>query len=180
MLTYISLLRGINVSGQKLIKMADLKTLYLGLGFANVRTYLQSGNVVFECPHQDPGELADRIEAQIEQVYGYPVTVFIRRPEDFQRILAENPFVDRPGAEPNRLLVTFLHHQPVNTKLTDLSIPPGTSDELYIGEAEIYLFCPGGYGKSKLSNNYFERKLGVPATTRNWKTVNALFAMAVS
>jgi len=179
MYTCISLLRGINVSGQKLIKMADLKGLYEGLGFANVRTYLQSGNVVFDSLDKDASELTARIEARIEQVYGYLVTVFIRRPGDFQRILENSPFADRPGAQPNRLLVTFLLRRPLESKLNDLSIPPGTSDELLIGEGEIYLFCPDGYGKSKLSNNYIERKLGVPATTRNWKTVNALFDMAV-
>jgi uncharacterized protein (DUF1697 family) len=179
MYTYISLLRGINVSGQKKIKMADLKGLYEGLGFANVRTYLQSGNVVFDTHTQDARELAALIEARIEQDFGYSVTVFIRQPGDFQRILESNPFVDRPGAQPNRLLVTFLYRQSPEAKLNDLSIPPGTGDEFYIGKREIYLFCPGGYRKSKLSNNFFERKLGVPATTRNWKTVNALYEMGV-
>jgi uncharacterized protein (DUF1697 family) len=179
MYTYISLLRGINVSGQKKIKMADLKVLYEGLGFANVRTYQQSGNVVFDTHTQDADELAAHIEPRIKQVYGYSVTVFIRQPGDFQRILESNPFVDRPGAQPNRLLVTFLYRQSPEAKLNDLSIPPGTGDEFYIGKREIYLFCPGGYGKSKLSNNFFERKLGVPATTRNWKTVNALYEMGV-
>ena len=179
MYTYISLLRGINVSGQKKIKMADLKGLYEGLGFANVRTYLQSGNVVFDTHTQDADELAAIIEARIKQIYGYSVTVFIREPGDFQRILESNPFVDRPGAQPNRLLVTFLCRQSPEYKLYDLSILPDTGDEFSIGQSEIYLFYPDGYGKSKLSNNFFERKLGVPATTRNWKTVNALYDMGV-
>ncbi len=179
MYTHISLLRGINVSGQKKIKMAGLKGLYRGLGFASVRTYLQSGNVVFDSPENDAVELAARIEARIEQVYGFAVPVFIRHPEDFRRILESSPFADRPGTQPNRLLVTFLLSQPAQDKLEALNVPPDTSDEFAIGEAEIFLFCPEGYGRSKLSNHFFERKLGVPATTRNWKTVNALFDMAV-
>jgi uncharacterized protein (DUF1697 family) len=176
--TQISMLRGINVSGQKKIKMDELKRLYEELGFNRVRTYVQSGNVVFEGPEQDTAKLAEMIGDQIEHVFGYSVEVFIRDRQDFRRILDSNPFLDRPGAQPNRLLVTFLYRPPDEAKKGKLILPAGSRDEYAFGEQEIYLYCPDGYGRSKLSNNFFEAKLGMSATTRNWNSVNALYEMA--
>jgi uncharacterized protein (DUF1697 family) len=179
MSTYISMLRGINVGGQKMIRMETLRGVYTELGFTNIRTYVQSGNVVFESPDRDYQVLNRRIEAKLEQTCGYPVQVFIRQVDDFQRILTANPFLNDRNEYPDKLHVTFLYQHPPHTVLSKLTAPSGTTDEFAPGEMAVYLYCPHGYGKTKLSNGFFERKLGMPVTTRNWNTVNALYKIAV-
>lgn len=175
--TFITMLRGINVSGQKKMRMAELRSLCESLNLVKVKTYVQSGNVVFDSTEHDASALAKLIEAHIEQFFGYAVSVFIREPQDFQRIIAGNPFLTKRKEDPARLYVTFLYNHPLETNLSNLEIPNGDTDEFFVGEKEIFLFCPNGYGRTKLSNNFFERKLNLPATTRNWKTVNALHNM---
>jgi uncharacterized protein (DUF1697 family) len=169
------MLRGINVSGQKKIRMADLKSLFESLGLIHVQSYLQSGNVVFDSDEKDIGKLKDVIEAQIESTYGFSVPVLIRTRDDFKRVIQEHPFAQE---EAIRVLVTFLYELPDSSKLEELSHYQDKVDKFAIGKQEIFLFCPGGYGRTKLSNNFFEKKLGVVATTRNWKSVNALYEMA--
>ncbi len=173
--TYISLLRGINVSGQKKVRTADLKSLYESLELGNVQTYVQSGNVVFDSEEQDVEKLKNSIEAQIEAIFGFSVPVLIRSADDFQRVIKGHPFAHE---DPIRVLVTFLYELPEESKLAELSLYKNKVDQFALGEQEIFLFCPGGYGKTKLSNNFFEKKLGVVATTRNWKSVNTLYEMA--
>jgi len=178
MKTYISLLRGINVSGQKKILMAELKSLYESLGFENVQTYVQSGNVVIESEEQDTEALRKSIETQIKANYGFSVPVLIRTRDDFLRLIESKHFRKERSENPTRVMVTFLFEYPVQTRLIELSIPENDTCEFVIADQEIFLFCPDGYGRSKLSNNFFEKKLDVIATTRNWKTVNALYKMA--
>ena len=175
MQTYISILRGINVSGQKPVRMADLKSLYESLGIGNVETYVQSGNVVFDSEEIDSEILTKSIEGQIEKTFEFAVPVLVRSADDFLRVIKNHPFKEE---EPVRVLVTFLYQHPEQSKLDDLSRYEDKVDKFAIGEQEIFLFCPGGYGKTKLSNTFFEKKLSVIATTRNWKTVNALYQMA--
>jgi len=169
------MLRGINVSGQKKIRMAELKSLYDSLGLINVETYVQSGNVVFDSEEKYVKKLRQIIEAQIESVVGFSVPVLIRTRGEFKRIIENHPFA---GEEAIRVLVTFLYDRPEKSRLEDLSHYEDKVDQFAIGEREIFLFCPGGYGKTKLSNTFFEKKLDVVATTRNWKSVNALYQMA--
>lgn len=175
--TYISMLRGINVSGQNMIKMGDLKSLYESLGFLNVRTYLQSGNVVFDSPASDYLELSNTIAAQIKQTLGFTIPVFIRSGDDFGWVLANNPFINDRHEDLTRMYVTFLFQKVDVDKIKNLAAPANVTDEFIFGENEIYLFCPDGYGRTKLNNNFFEKKLNTPATTRNWNTVNALYQM---
>jgi uncharacterized protein (DUF1697 family) len=177
--TFISMLRGINVSGQKKIRMVELQLLYESLDLLNVKTYVQSGNVVFDSAEQDAAKVAGLIGTKIEQVFGCSVPVLIRGTNDFQRIVNGNPFLIERNEDPTKLHVTFLYDPPSESKLSGLEIPNNETGEFFVGEQEIFLFCPDGYGKTKLSNNFFERKLGVSATTRNWKTVNALLEMSV-
>lgn len=177
--TYISLLRGINVSGQKKIRMADLRSLYETLELKNVQSYLQSGNVVFDSKEQDAAKLRNLIEAQIEATYGFSVPILILIGDDFRRLIGSRPFVKERSENPTRVMVTFFYERPDRSKLDALSIPENETCQFVIGKHEIFLHCPDGYGRSKLSNNFFERKLGVIATTRNWKTVEALHMMAI-
>ncbi len=172
------MLRGINVGGQKAIRMAELKSLYESLGLVKVETYVQSGNVIFDGAKQNAAKLAGLIEAQIERSFEYAVSVFIRDANDFQRLVDSNPFLTGRNEDPAKLHVTFLYSSPSKSALNNLDIPNAEPDEFIVTGREIFLFCPNGYGRTKLSNKVFEKKLNTPATTRNWKTVNALLKMA--
>ena len=172
------MLRGVNVGGQKKIRMAELASLYESLGLGNVKTYVQSGNVVFQSAKSNASALANQIEAQISRLLEYSVDVFIRDTTDFQRIIDSNPFLNKRKEDPAKLHVTFLYHPPSEAKLGSLGIPNDKGDEFIVGGQEIYIFCPNGYARTKFSNTFFEKKLGVPATSRNWNTVVALHKMA--
>ena len=174
---YVTLLRGINVGGKKMLPMETLRGIYAGLGFSGVRTYLQSGNVVFESAEQDQAGLVKRIEAHIEQACGYSVPVFIRQAAELRRVLAGNPYLTGRREDPSKLHVTFLYQAPPEEVWSRLVAPGDTADEFAKGEMAVYLFCPNGYGKTRLSNSFFERKINLPVTTRNWNTVNALYKM---
>jgi len=158
--------------------MAQLTNLYESLGLVNVKTYVQSGNVIFNSAKSNTFALAILIEAQIKRLLGYSVSVFIRDTNDFQRIIDSNPFLNKRKEDPAKLHVTFLYRLPSVAKLGSWSIPNDKSDEFFVGGQEIFLFCPYGYGKTKFSNTFFEKKLSMPATTRNWKTVMALHKIA--
>jgi uncharacterized protein (DUF1697 family) len=179
MSTFISMLRGINVGIQKRLRMETLRGFYKELGFNSIRTYVQSGNVVFESAEQDQSKLVRLIEAKIEQTCGYPVQVFIRQADELQRILADNPFLNDRNEDPSKLHVTFLYRIPSEPWWSEFVPPRDTTDEFARTNKAIYLFCPNGYGKTRLSNSFFERKLGIPVTTRNWNTVNNLYSMAI-
>jgi uncharacterized protein (DUF1697 family) len=175
--TFISLLRGINVSGQKKIRMEELRHVYEALHLANVQTYVQSGNVVFDTEDGDAAVLAGRIEAQIEQTFGFSVPVLLRQVADFSFILHNNPFLNDRNVDSDHLYLTFLAAAPPAQLVGQLKAP-GDGDEFVLVGREIFVFCPNGYGRTKLNNNFFEKKLKLYATTRNWKTVNALYEMA--
>ena len=186
MKTFISLLRGVNVSGQNKIRMPELKGVYESMGLVNVETYIQSGNVLFDTSDQEPVPLAAAIEAGINRSFGTSVQVLLRDAALLKRILTGNPFINQRLEHSEKLHVTFLSAQPSGSALS--SLPPqaetdhpgaGNVDEFLVNGKEIYLFCPNGYGRTRLSNNFFERKLHVSATTRNWKTVNALYTLAL-
>ena len=179
MSVYVSMLRGINVGGIKQIRMDTLRGIYEEAGFSKVRTYVQSGNVVFESSEQDPFGLEKRIEAQIEQICGFSIPVFIRQAHELQKILTGNPFLYDRNEDPSKLHITFLHQAPLETAWSKLVAPSGILDESSRGELAVYLYCPNGYGKTKLTNGFFERILGVSVTTRNWNTVNALYKMVM-
>ncbi len=174
MIGYISLLRGINVSGQKKIRMEELKKLYESLDFTQVKTYIQSGNVIFESPDSDTSELVNRIETKIKQIFGFSVRVIIRTKNEFQHIINNNPFCGIRQEEITKLHVTFLSDTPAASTLNAIGEFENESDEWIIAGKDIYLFCPNGYGRTKLTNNFFEKKLNLSATTRNWNTVNKL------
>ncbi len=158
--------------------MEELRNVYEILGLTHVETYVQSGNIVFDSEEENTIKLAKYIEAQIEQTFGFTTPVFIRSADDLQHIITGNPFLIRRNEDPTRLHVTFLYAFPADVRMHDVKNLNESGDEFFIQGQEIYLFCPNGYGRTKLNNNFFERKLNLPATTRNWKTVNALFDIA--
>ena len=172
------MLRGINVSGQKKVKMDDLRSIYESLGFHNVITYIQSGNVIFECQNTDKTELKEKIEKSIEEKFEFQVPVEIRTERELENILNNSPFgpIDLAN-EGTKYLVTFLSAIPSKSKVSEIQQFVAAPEKLIINSQEVYLYCPHGYGKSKLSNNFLENKLGIEATTRNWKIVNKLYEL---
>jgi uncharacterized protein (DUF1697 family) len=169
---YVSLLRGINVSGQKKIQMADLKVLYQSLGFTKVTTYIQSGNVIFTSPQTDSSVLQQMIEQAINDQYHFSVPVTLCPSDAFSVILADVPFKNINLAEDgSKVLITFLSNIPSNEKISTLFEYVIAPEQLIICGNIVYLYCPKGYGKSKLSNVFLERKLKVLATTRNLKSI---------
>lgn len=173
---YISLLRGINVSGQKMIKMDKLKKLYESLGFKNVRTYIQSGNVIFESDQKDALKLQKIIEKKIEEVFGFDVRVFVRTPEELKRVIDNNPF---PGEEKGWYFI-FSSSSCVGLPLEELQKAKADSEQFSVSEYGIYLLFPEGVGQTKLSNNFFEKKLKMNGTMRNWNTVNKILELSMN
>jgi uncharacterized protein (DUF1697 family) len=179
MTTYISLIRGINVSGQKKILMPELKALYEGLGFSRVMTYIQSGNVIFSTDINTPVPLlSSRIEKAISDKYGFNIPVIIRTIEEIKAILAANPFIKSSEQVIEKYYVTFLEEKPLKADIEKINPFNFLPDKFFIVEREIYLNCASGYGTTKLSNTFFENKFKVKATTRNWNTVNKLLELA--
>jgi len=168
------MLRGINVSGQKKIKMNELISLYESLSFKNVTTYIQSGNVLFDSSADNLVSLAEKIEKEIKKEFLFEVPVIIRTKEELKHIIKTNPFLKREDIDHSKLHITFL------TKTVKKPIPPkimetkSAEDEFFTSNKEIYLFCPKGYGRTKYNNNFFERYLSMNATTRNWNTIMAI------
>jgi uncharacterized protein (DUF1697 family) len=175
---YISILRGINVSGQKKILMTDLKVLYEALGFTDVVTYIQSGNVIFKGKKETDSKIAEKIETAMQKKYKFEVPVIIRSFEEIEKVLSSNPFLKKKSTDVERLHVTFLEESPSKENLEAVRKYDFSPDEFIVDGKEVYLHAPGGYGNTKLSNTFFENKLKVKATTRNWKTVNKLAELA--
>lgn len=176
--TYIAMLRGINVSGHKIVKMERLRTSFGDLGFKNVKTYVQSGNVIFEAATASTASLSAKIEQKILGDFGFSVPVLLKTAQALSEIVKRNPFLKHPEIDRSKLHITFLSDAPPGTALEELqplAVPP---ELLHIIGGEIYLYCPNGYGRTKLSNTAIEKKLAVRATTRNWATTNALLTMA--
>ncbi len=173
--TFIALLRAVNVGGHNRIGMAPLRDLFTSIGFDNVRTYLQSGNIVACTSRKNSGPMALTIEREIERVFGHQVRVIVRTGEDFQRVISNNPY--RKNVDWSRFYVAFLSEKPTASVLKQLRLPESGDDECEIRGREIYLRCPSGAGKTKLSNTFFEKSLGIVSTIRNWNTVTALSTM---
>ena len=173
--TFVSMLRGINVSGQKKVSMEELKKSCESMGFRKVRTYIQSGNVIFEDSGEDIEALADRIRGTIEDHFGFEVAIVIRTGNELQEVIANLPFTKQ---DRSKLHVTFLSAKPSTVPTGEIDSAREGGEEFSIAGREIYLFCPNGYGRTKLTNTFFERKLKVSATTRSWRTVDALCSMA--
>lgn len=158
-----------------MVKMPELADLYRSLGFVNVRTYLQSGNVIFSHTDEELSGIAVKIEKALKHRLGLDVAVFLRTGDQLRSVVAGNPF---SGEERSRLHVVFLSSRPSNLPSDKLRSLRDRGEEFAVKNQEIYLFLPNGIGRSKLSNNFLEKAFGIPATTRNWNTVTAISELA--
>jgi len=175
MKTYIALLRGINVSGQKKVPMEQLRELFAKPGFQNVQTYIQSGNVIFQSTEKNKIDLEQMIYSSIQDHFGFEVSVLVKTSNEIKDILVACPF---SKVKKESSYFTLLHNIP------DKELTLSTSKESYPNEAFIitndcvYFYTETGYGKAKCNNNFFERKLKVTATTRNYKTMLKLLSLS--
>lgn len=175
--TFVAILRGINVSGKNMIKMPALVKTFESLGFENVKTYVQSGNVIFQSQSKIISDLEKQIQDKIENNFEAKIPVIILDRKYIMEVQENNPFVKESDIDLSKLHVTFLSEEPESKNIVKIDADKYFPDEFIIDKKVIYLYCPGGYGKTKLHNNFFESKLKVNATTRNWNTVNALVKM---
>ena len=172
---YLALLRGINVSGKNIILKQDLQVLFYNLGFEDVVTYIQSGNVVFKTEKQHLDGLAKTISSRIKKVFDYDVPVIIKTKADMESVIAKNPFLKEKDVNIKQLYVFYLDEVPEETiNLLNYNI---ANDQFEILKNIIYVKYDIGAGKSKLSNNLIEKKLNVIATARNWRTTTKLLAL---
>lgn len=176
---FVSVLRGINVSGQKKILMQDLKTLYESLQFKEVQTYIQSGNVVFKSNEKiNDLKIAKKIEEAILKKYNFHVPVIVRSADEMKKIASSNPFLKEKNIDEKKLHVTFLSETPSEENVKSIENIHFAPDRFITSGKEIHLHIPESYGETKLSNQFFEKKLKVTATTRNWNTVIKLMEMS--
>ena len=178
MQTYICLLRGINVSGHKKIKMANLKSSFEELGFSNVTTYIQSGNIIFHSAENNPIALEDLVHKMLLDQFGFDIAVIIFTPNYLEKVIAENPFYKDKTKDEKKFYVLFLKDNPLAEQIDHLATYDYSPEEYILVDKLIYYYAAIGAGKAKMSTNFFENKLKVSATARNWRTVNKLLDLS--
>jgi uncharacterized protein (DUF1697 family) len=174
-MTHVALLRGINVTGKNMLPMKELAQMFSDAGCSHVRTYIQSGNVIFEAPGEAV-KIAQVITAKIEKKFGYRVPIIIRTSAQLLKTIHGNPFL-KAGVDQKWLHVYFLAHSPNAGAIATLDPARSAPDAFHVRGQEIYLHLPNGMGRSKLTNAYFDSKLSTICTARNWATVLKLAAM---
>ena len=168
------MLRGINVGGHKRIKMDQLRASFEALGFEQVKTYLQSGNVVFKTGKKSPAALSRKIEGQILKDFGFSVSVISRTAGEMSETITNNPFLKEREIDPEKLHVMFLSEAPAQAALKRLADLTTAPDRFHAPGKAIYFYLPNGVSESVLMKRPVDRILSVVTTTRNWKTVNSL------
>lgn len=177
MSTRIALLRSVNVLGKNMIKMPELAVAFEKAGFGNVRTYIQSGNIIFETVEESGEFLSRMIRELMIKEFGLTIQAVVITPQELAGIVARNPFVQQPGVDLTKQHVTFLDRDidpEKEEKLLSYHYPP---DAINIGNRTVYVHCPDGYGRTKYHNNFIEKKLAANATSRNWNTCLKLLEM---
>jgi uncharacterized protein (DUF1697 family) len=173
--TFLALLRGINVGGANKVPMKELRRTFENLGLENVRTYLQSGNVIFES-RSTAKRLAAEIEDAISEAFGLKISVVLRTRPELKRVATGNPFLTE-NAKPTSLHVMFLAARASPKAIKTLDPDRSPPDEFEVRGREVYLWFPNGSARSKLTTDYFESKLGTRATARNWNTITKVLAL---
>ena len=171
MKTYVVLLRGVNVSGKNIIKMAVLKTVLIDNDFQNVTTYIQSGNIILSSDLSKEA-VSKKIQQLINDHFQLQIAVFCLDLNEMETVLQKNPFTD--NIEPNKLFFTFLNEEPAADLLADLEKIDFATDQFKVIDKVLYFYLPKGMANSKLNNNFFEKKLKVTATGRNLNTIHKL------
>jgi uncharacterized protein (DUF1697 family) len=174
---YLALLRSVNIGGYGRMAMNDLRGTFGSLGYDDVVTYIQSGNVLFSASSRSEDAIVEAIENRIAHDFGDSPAVLLRTVTDLRRIGSKSPFAKK-GADPARHHVTFLDEAPSKAALQALQLPPSGKDELVVDGREVYVNTPDGYAGTKYTGTFIERRLGVVSTTRNWNTVTKLCELA--
>ena len=173
----IAFLRGINVGGRNRLPMRDLTAMVVDAGCSNVRTYIQSGNVLYQPGTALGDDIPSAISSSILSRFGYRIPVIARTAQELREIVRANPFV-KSGADTDKLHVVFLAELPDGEHVGALDPDRSPPDEFAVRGREIYLHCPNGLARSKLTNSYFDSRLSTISTMRNWKTVRKLLELA--
>ena len=179
MQTYIALLRGINVSGQKKIKMVELKESLESLSFSDVVTYIQSGNIIFKADEKSISKLENKIHEKILTDFGFEVPVLVKTPKEIKHALNNNPFQKKDDKyDPKLFAVVFLKEKPKAENIAKLKTYDYSPEEYVLKDKIIYYYAANGAGNAKMNNNFFENKLKVQATSRNWRTTRKLVELS--
>ena len=173
---YVVLLRGVNVGGHNKLRMAEFAELLEELGFTGVRTYIQSGNVVLGAGAKEARSLSSRISEALEERFGLQIPIVTRKASAFRAVLKNNPFLAE-GAEIGSLHAGLLASKPKAAAIAELDPELSPGDEFRVVGDTIYIHCPNGLARTKLTNVYFDRKLNTISTYRNWKTVMKIDSM---
>jgi uncharacterized protein (DUF1697 family) len=174
---YVALLRSVNVAGHGRIAMNELRASLEALNYANVTTYIQTGNVLFSTSSTSEGRIEAAIEQRLAADFGDSPAVILRTVPELLRIGTASPYA-RAGADPSRHHVTFLATAPAKPALAAMVLPQSRHDELVVDGREVYVHTPDGYAQTKYTGTFIERRLGVVSTTRNWNTVTKLCELA--
>ncbi|MBZ5618303.1 MAG: DUF1697 domain-containing protein [Acidobacteriia bacterium] len=174
--TYVALLRGINVGGKNRLPMPDLAQMFVEAGCADVRTYIQSGNVIFKASEAHAGKLPVLIPRRISEDYGYKIPVVTRTAGQLQDTIQNNPFL-KAGTPEATLHVYFLASLPDPSSIAALDPDRSPPDRFCVRERDVYVQLPNGMARTKLTNAYFDSKLATISTARNWRTVLTLFEL---
>ena len=177
-MTFVGLLRAINVGGKNLVAMADLRALLEKLGFKNVATLLQSGNVIFTAPAQDLARLERRLESAVLKSLGVTTTFIVRSATQWQALVAGNPFAAAAASDPSRLIVMPLRDAPAAAAVAALVAAIPGREQVQVVDRALYAVYPDGIGPSRLTITLIERKLATRGTARNWNTVVKLATAA--
>ncbi len=173
----VALLRGVNVGGNNKLATRDLVAVFEALGCRDVRTYIQSGNVVARAPASAVDGLADAAAKALHEGFGLTVPVVLRTGDALAAAVADNPYL-AAGADPATVHVMFLRDAPTAAQAAALDPHRSPGDAYTVRGREVFLHCPNGLARTKLTNDYFDRRLATVSTVRNWKTVLTLLAMA--
>lgn len=174
---HLALLRGINVSGHNIIKMEALKTMLENIGFTNVKTYIQSGNVFVETEDESGFGVGFKIKQEIFKTFGHEVPVIVIDKNDLELCLKNNPFLEDKEVDTKKLYVAFISKELPSSAINELKISQFKPDEAVIDGNRIFIKYDIGAGKTRLDQKYIEKKLNVTATMRNWNTINKLLEM---
>lgn len=177
MTKYLALLRGINVSGHNMIKMDALKKMLENMGFQNVETYIQSGNIFFDSEEENAASVGFKIKQEISKVFGYDVPVIMISKTDLELCFKKNPYLKEKECDVKKLYVAFISKELSPLAINDLKISNFKPDEAAIDSNRIYIKYAIGAGKTNLDQKYIEKKLNVVSTIRNWNTVTKLLEM---